>query len=67
MAFLFFSRKSKQWPLAGEFVEFEYSPKIHQNLGRVAIAYEKVKNFFKNAIFSKKIAKQSFRWGESSL
>jgi hypothetical protein len=27
MAFLFFSQKSKQWPLAGEFVEFEYSPK----------------------------------------
>jgi hypothetical protein len=21
---------SKQWPLAGEFVEFEYSPKIRQ-------------------------------------
>jgi hypothetical protein len=23
-------RKYKQWPLAGEFVEFEYSPKIRQ-------------------------------------
>jgi hypothetical protein len=22
--------KSKQWPLAGEFVKFEYSPKIRQ-------------------------------------
>jgi hypothetical protein len=24
------SIQAKQWPLAGEFVEFEYSPKIRQ-------------------------------------
>jgi hypothetical protein len=31
MTFLaFFGKKIKQWPLAGEFVECEYSPKIRQ-------------------------------------
>ncbi len=25
-----YGRKIKQWPLAGEFVEFEFSPKIRQ-------------------------------------
>ena len=32
---LFFCFLPKQWPLAGEFVEFEYSPKIH-HFGKLA-------------------------------